>query len=86
MGEKVLYARQAGITALRAPDGTFLPAVPLYALTTDIEEMYEKTGRNIEDELMDFSVVTKHLAFKFAEYVEADKAAKAERKAGRKKK
>jgi len=26
---------QVGVTALRAPDGTFLPAVPLYVQTKD---------------------------------------------------
>ncbi len=38
---------QIGVTALRGPDGTFLPAVPLYAEATEATEaqMYAEIGK-----------------------------------------
>ncbi len=38
--------KQIGVTALRTPDGDFLPAVPLYVREADLKELNKAKGND----------------------------------------
>lgn len=69
---------QIGVTALRAPNGEFLPSVPLYIDQADAEKVNpfpcKENQRSYEDYVIDD--IAKKFAKKFGEYTERIKKAK----------
>lgn len=59
---------QVGVTALRAPDGSFLPSVPLYIITDKSEIIPETNMTKSESGLYDD--IASILAHKFKAYVD----------------
>lgn len=59
---------QVGFTALRAPDGSFLPSVPMFVIV-DAGKVNEKTGfsEGEEETMTDFAGI---MARKFKQYVD----------------
>ena len=77
MNEVVITAgdkfQQVGQFATRRPDGTFDPAVPLFALARDANKRNERTGRSMAEEITSTDV-TKLFAEKFKIYAESMEA------------
>ena len=61
---------QVGITALRAPDGTFLPSTPIYA---EVPEVTREGLAPVEDKTVDD--IAHVFAEKFKQYIDGVKAA-----------
>ena len=71
---------QVGVTALRGPDGSFLPAVPMY-IKVDAKDVSGKTGLSKgEEQLCSSGSVAAMLAEKFKKYM--DEVEALERKPG----
>ena len=62
---------QVGVTALRAPDGSFLPSVPLYIKAPE-EDVNPKTGR-YEGEEAAIKDIASVFADKFKQYADGIK-------------
>lgn len=61
---------QIGITALRAPDGTFLPSTPIYA---EVPEVTREGLAPVESETIDD--IAQIFAEKFKQYIDGAKDA-----------
>lgn len=62
---------QIGITALRAPDGTFLPSVPIYA---EVPKATDEGLAPVEDKTV--GELSRIFAGKFKQYIDGVNAAK----------
>lgn len=62
---------QVGVTAMRAPDGAFLPAVPLYIKAADDEVTDDGHYIGSEPALRDVAAI---FADKFKQFKQMDKA------------
>ena len=76
MAEKYV---QVGITALRAPDGSFLDPVPLYIKEEDAGEINPNTGRTVVEDL-NLEQFAKMMAGKFKQYKDGVDKLERERK------
>lgn len=68
---------QIGVTALRAPNGEFLPSVPLFIRAEDAGEINPTTGHTVAEDLA-FDDIAKEFAKTFGQYVRANQKAKRE--------
>lgn len=61
---------QIGVTALRSPDGSFLPAVPLYVESDRIEDLRTSgaTATGLDD-------ITEIFSAKFKQYIDGKRGA-----------
>lgn len=65
---------QIGVTAMRAPDGSFLPSVPLYIRDEDANQINEFTGNKMSEDLY-IKDIAKTLGDKFGQYCNGVKKA-----------
>lgn len=73
MQEKVVMV-QVGTAALRAPDGSFLPAVPLYIKDEDANAINPHTGNKAKEDYY-IQDISQDLAAMYKKYIDGVKKA-----------